>query len=105
MQHDIFQTTAQQWIALFDQGAHRAITGWRQGGEQLGQMARGRWDSAFAESSPQLSEETRRNASHFRDVVAGCYTRGVSLSAEGAERAVTTLVSAARATLGGRMPR
>ena len=105
MQHDIFRTTAQQWIALFDTGAHRAIAGWREGGEQLGQLARGRWDSAFVESSPQMSEETRRNASHFREVMASYYTRGISLSADGAERAVSTLVGAAQAAMGGRMPR
>jgi hypothetical protein len=105
MQATAFRTTARQWISGFDSGAHRAIAGWRTGGERLGQAARTRWDRAFAESSPQLSPETRRNASHFRDVVAGYYTRGIDLSATGAERAVSTLVEAAQTAVDGRIPR
>jgi hypothetical protein len=105
MQATEFRATARQWISGFDSGAHRAIAGWRTGGERLGRSARGRWDRAFAESSPQLSPETRRNAGHLRDVVAGYYTRGVELSASGAERAVGTLVQAAQSALDGRMSR
>jgi len=100
MDKTAFRSTAQQWISGFDTGAHRAIAGWRAGGDRLGQAARSRWERAFAESSPQLSPETRRNASHFRDVVAGCYSRGIELSASGAERAVATLVQAAQAAVG-----
>ena len=105
MQASSFRSTAGQWISGFDNGAHRAIAGWRAGGERLGQAARTRWDRAFAESSPQLSPETRRNASHLRDVVAKRYTRGIELSATGAERAVAALVQAAQAAVDGRMPR
>jgi hypothetical protein len=103
MDKDSIRSTAQQWIAGFDTGAKRAIAGWRAGGERFGDSARHRWDRAFAESSPQLSPETRRNASHLRDVVAGGYSRGIELSATGAERAVDTLVQAARSALNGRM--
>jgi hypothetical protein len=105
MQTETIRATAQHWIAGFDQGAHRAIAGWRTGADRLGAATRRRWDKAFAESSPQLSEETRRNASHFRDVFSGWYGRGVDLSATGAERAVTTLVDAAQAAVDGRMAR
>jgi hypothetical protein len=105
MQATPFRTTARQWISGFDSGAHRAIAGWRSGGERLGEAARQRWDRAFAESSPKLSPETQRNASHFREVVAGYYARGVELSATGAERAVSTLVEAAQSAVDGRIPR
>jgi hypothetical protein len=105
MDKNALRSTAQQWISGFDIGAHRAIAGWRTGGDRLGQVARARWDRAFAESSPQLSPETRRNASHFRDVVAGCYSRGLELSATGAERAVASLVEAAQSAVAGRMAR
>ena len=100
MNTQAFQATAQQWISGFDHGAHRAIAGWRSGAGRLGEMARTRWDHAFAQSSPQLSPDTRRNASHFRDVVAGYYVRGIDLSTTGAERAVSTLVEAAEAAAG-----
>ena len=105
MDKTVLHSTAQHWIRGFDSGAHRAIAGWRSGGDRLGQAARVRWDRAFAESSPQLSPETRRNASHFRDVVAGCYSRGIALSANGAERAVASLVRAAQGAVAGRMAR
>jgi hypothetical protein len=100
-----FRGTARQWISGFETGAQGAIAGWRSGAERLGDLARARWDRAFAESSPQLSAETRRNASHFRDVVAREYGRGVALSVTGAERAVATLVQAAERAAGGRMAR
>jgi hypothetical protein len=105
MQRTRFVSSAQQFVNGFDTQAHRAIAGWRSGSDRLGQAARTRWDRAFAESSPQLSAETRRNATHLRDVVARNYALGVELSASGAERAVTTLVAAAQAALAGRMPR
>jgi hypothetical protein len=105
MDKNAFRSTAQHWIGGFAAGAERAIAGWRTGGDRLGQAARDRWDRAFSESSPQLSPETRRDASHFRDVVAGCYSRGIALSASGAERAVASLVQAAQAAVGGRIAR
>ena len=105
MQEQKFGRAAEQCIRGFDAGARRAIAGWRSGGDRLGRAARARWDRAFAESSPQLSPETRRNASHFRDVVARRYVSGIELAASGAERAVDGLVHAARAAVAGRMPR
>ena len=105
MNTETIRTTAQQWITTLDQRAHRAIAGWRCGADRLGTAARQRWDTAFAESSPQLSEETRQNASHLRDVVSGWYGRGIELSTAGAERALDALVRSAQATAGGRMAR
>ena len=92
-------STARQWIAGFDSNARRAIGAWREGGERFGGFARERWDGAFAQAKPKLSPETRRNASHARDVFAGLYTRGIDLSATGAEAAVATLVVAAKAAV------
>lgn len=99
MDHASIRNTAEQWIGGFDTQGHRAIAGWRTAGERLGQAARSRWDRAFAESSPQLSAETRRNASHFRDVVARYYVQGMDLSATGAERALEASVQAAQAAV------
>ena len=82
MDTQTLRASARQWIKRFDGGAHRAIAGWRCGADRVGSAARRRWDTAFAESGPNLSEETRRN-----------------------ERAVDTLVDAARAAVAGRMPR
>lgn len=91
-----FRTAAEQWITGFDGQAHQAVSELRRSGDRLGQFARQRWDRAFAESSPQLSEETRRNASHARDVFARWYGKGVDVSTAGAERAVDAFVGLAR---------
>jgi hypothetical protein len=96
MNTETFAPTAEQWIHHFDAGAQRAIAAWRDGGEQLGTLARERWDSALASSRKQLSKETQRNAERTREAVAGFYAKGLELSAAGAETAVTTLVDAAR---------
>ncbi|MCG2594092.1 hypothetical protein LZ009_15025 [Ramlibacter sp. XY19] len=96
MNTERFAPVAEQWIHLFDNGAQRAIGAWRDGGEQLGALARERWDSALAASRKELSKETLRNAARTRQAVAGAYAKGLELSTAGAETAVGTLVQAAR---------
>jgi hypothetical protein len=99
MDTQTFRSSAEHWIDVVDAQARRAIAAWRTGGESFGHAARERWDRAFAESSPQLSAETRRNASHLRDVVARRYACGVDAAAQGAERAVAAVVHAAHAAV------
>ena len=94
-----FNTAATQWVDGFGNAAHTAIGAWREGGDRLGELARARWDAAFKEASPELSAETRRNATNARKVIGGYYTKGVALSASGAEVAVDTVVQAARDAL------
>jgi hypothetical protein len=89
-------SVAHQCIDGFGSTAHVAIDAWRDGGERLGQAAKSRWDAALKQSAPKLSPETRRNAAHAQKVLGGYYSRGVRLSAGGAEVAVDTLVQAAR---------
>jgi hypothetical protein len=96
MNTENFAPTAEQWIARFDTGAQRAIAAWRDGGGQLGSLARERWDGALARSRKQLSRETQRNAERTREAVAGVYAKGIDLSAAGAEAAITALVDGAR---------
>jgi hypothetical protein len=90
-----FSKTAATAIETFGTTAHTAIDAYREGSERLGQFAGQRWNHAFRKASPQLSAETRKNATHARKVFAGYYSRGVQLSASGAEVAVDTVVQAA----------
>ena len=99
MDKQALSSTARQWITGFDSNARRAIVAWREGGDRLAGVARERWDTAFEQAAPKLSAETRRNASHARDVFAGLYAKGILLSAGGAEAAVETLVDVARAAV------
>jgi hypothetical protein len=94
-----YSTTATHFVEAFGTTAHSAITAWRAGGERLGQFAGTRWNSAFREASPRLSAETRRNAQHARKVIGGYYSRGIALSASGAQVAVDTVVQAGTAAI------
>jgi len=91
-----FSTVATQLIDGFDQTAHQVIGLYRDGGERIAAAAKQRWDAALKESSPQLSAETRKNATHAQKVIGGYYVKGIDLAASGAEVAVDTLVQAAR---------
>jgi hypothetical protein len=91
-----FSTVATQLIDGFDQTAHQFIGLYRDGGERIAAAAKQRWDAALKESSPQLSAETRKNATHAQKVIGGYYVKGIDLAASGAEVAVDTLVQAAR---------
>lgn len=96
MKNTNFSTVAARVIDGFETTAERAVGAWRDGGERLGEFAGAQWDSAFAQSRAKLSAETRRNATQARKVFAGYYTRGVDLSASGAEVAAHALAQAAR---------
>jgi hypothetical protein len=96
MKNADFSTVASQVIDGIDTNAQKAIEAWREGGERLAEFAGAHWDTAFKQASPKLTAETRRNATHAKKVFAGYYTKGVALTASGAEVAVQTVVQAAR---------
>jgi hypothetical protein len=93
MKHQ-FTTTAKSAFTNFGTAAHKAIDLYREGGERLAAVAGERWDTAFEQSKKQLDAQTRKNATHARDVFAKYYGRGLALSADGAGMAVDTLVGA-----------
>ncbi|MBI5279263.1 MAG: hypothetical protein HY854_22720 [Burkholderiales bacterium] len=96
MTNERIASTANQLIDGFDTTAHHLIEAWLDGSERLGAAARQRWDAAFEQAKPQLSAETRKNATHARKVLGGYYTRGTEMTASGAAIAVDTVVQAAR---------
>ena len=90
-----FTTAATAALGRFGGAAHEAIDLYREGGERLAALAGERWNAAFEKAKPQLSAETRRNATNARKVFARCYDRALALSADGAGIAVDTVVGAA----------
>ena len=90
-----FSAAAANVIDAFGTTAHSAIDAYREGGQRLGELAGQRWTSAFRKASPKLTAETRKNAAHAKKVIGGYYTKGVQLSASGAEVAVETVVQVA----------
>ena len=96
---DKHEITAAATAALgrFGNAAHGAIDLYREGGASLAQAAAERWDSAFEQAKPQLSAETRRNATNAKKVFARYYGRALAMSADGAGIAIDTFVGAALA--------
>ena len=90
-----FSNAAANVIEAFGTTAHSAIDAYRAGGERLGQFAGQRWNTAFRKAGPQLTAETRKNAAHAKKVVGAYYSRGLRVSASGAEVAVDTAVQLA----------
>jgi len=100
MQATTFATAASELVDALGTTAHSAIDAARAGGERLGCLAGQRWDRAFHEASPQLSAQTRRNATHARQVFARYWRQGLALSTDGADRAVDAVVQAAGTAIG-----
>jgi hypothetical protein len=86
-------------IAGFGNGAHHVIGLYREGGERLADAMDQRWKAAFKQSAPKLTPETRKNAQHAHQVFSGYYTKGLAMSADGAQVVVDTLVGAAIAAV------
>lgn len=95
-----FTKAATKALGRFGDTAHRVIELYREGGERIGVVANERWDTAFEQARPQLSAQTRRNARNFKEVCGRYWSRGVTLSADGASIAVDTMVAAAIAGIG-----
>ncbi len=74
--------------------AHQGVGLYRKGGKRLATVLGKRWDTAFKDASPKLSAETRKNAAHAQKVVGSYYSRGLALSADGAEVVIDTLIGA-----------
>ena len=93
-----FTKTATGVIASAGTTAHQVIDAYQSGATRLNEFATDRWNSALKQSAPQLTAETRKNATHARKVFSGYYTKGLAMSADGATVVVDTLVGVARAT-------
>jgi hypothetical protein len=95
MDTNAFSASATSLLANFGNSAHQVIGAYREGGERLAATLEQRWKAALKESSPQLSPDTRRNAARAQQAFSGYYSKGLALSADGAEVVVDTLVGAA----------
>ena len=90
---NITQATTEA-LGRFGNAAHQAIGLYREGGERIATIVGERWDTAFAQSKAQLDAETRKNATHAKDVFGRYYSRALTLSADGAQIVVDTFVGA-----------
>ena len=68
------------------------IDAYRAGGERVVGLLEQRWNRALKESRTQLTAETVKNASAAQLVFSACYTKGLSLTTNGAQQMVSQLV-------------
>lgn len=79
-------------IASYGNTAKNVIQAYRAGGDRMVDFLEQRWDSAFQESSPQLTAEVRKNALNAQKVLGSYYAKGVAMTTEGAESVVDKFI-------------
>ncbi|MES2360289.1 MAG: hypothetical protein V4646_00660 [Pseudomonadota bacterium] len=90
-------TVASDLIASYGNTAKNVIDAYRAGGERVVDLLEQRWNRALKESRTQLTAETVKNASAAQLAFSTYYSKGLMLSADGAEQVVSQLVKVAEA--------
>lgn len=85
-------TVASNLIESYGNTAKNVIDAYRAGGERVVSLLEQRWNRALEESRPQLTAETIENASAAQLAFSACYTKGLSLTTNGAQQVVSQLV-------------
>lgn len=85
-------TVAGNLIESYGNTAKNVIDAYRAGGERVVSLLEQRWNRALEESRPQLTAETVENASAAQLAFSACYTKGLSLTTNGAQQVVSQLV-------------
>lgn len=82
-------------IESYGNTAKNVIHAYRAGGERVANLLEKGWDRALKESRSQLAEGVARNASSAQQVLNGYYTKGLTLTSDGAEQVVDQMVKLA----------
>ncbi len=79
-------------IESYGNTAKNVIQAYRAGGERLVGYFGKRWESALDESRPQLEKDVAKNASAAQKVLGAYTLKGVTLTADGADTVVDSVV-------------
>lgn len=90
-----FSTVATDVIESYGNTAKNVIHAYRAGGERVAGLLEKGWDRALKESRSQLAEGVARNANAAQQVLNGYYTKGLTLTSDGAEQVVDQMVKLA----------
>jgi predicted DsbA family dithiol-disulfide isomerase len=90
-------TVASDLITSYGNTAKNVIDAYRAGGERVVSLLEQRWNHALKASRTQLAAETVKNASAAQLAFSVYYTKGLTLTANGAEQVVSQLVKVAEA--------
>lgn len=88
-------TVATDVIESYGNTAKNVIHAYRAGGERVAGLLEKGWDRALKESRSQLAEGVARNANAAQQVLNGYYTKGLTLTSDGAQQVVDQMVKLA----------
>lgn len=92
-------TVAYDVIESSGNAAKNVVQAYRASGQRMAQLVAQRWDTAFAQSRPQLSVETAKNATAAKHLVGSFYTKGLISTTNGATDVIAKLVKLAGASV------
>jgi hypothetical protein len=88
-------TVATDVIESYGNTAKNVIHAYRNGGERVVDLLQKNWDRALRESRSQLAAGVASNATAAQQAVCGYYIKGLTLTTNGAEQAVSQIVKLA----------
>ena len=90
-------TVAADLIESYGNTAKNVIDAYRAGGERVVSLLEQRWNHALKQSRTELTAETAKNATAAQRAFSAIYTKGLSLTTNGAQQVVNQLVKVAGA--------
>ncbi|WP_341912902.1 hypothetical protein [Polaromonas sp. YR568] len=88
-------TVAADLIESYGNTAKNVIDAYRAGGERVVSELEQRWNRALKQSRSELSAEVAKNATAAQLAFSALYSKGLTLSSDGAEQVVSQLVKLA----------
>jgi hypothetical protein len=88
-------TVAADLIGSYGNTAKNVIDAYRAGGERVVTLLEQRWNQALKQSRTELTAETAKNATAAQLAFSAYYTKGLTLTTNGAQQVVTQLVKLA----------
>ncbi|MDP1742593.1 hypothetical protein [Polaromonas sp.] len=88
-------TVAADLIESYGNTAKNVIDAYRAGGERVVSLLEQRWNKALRQSRTELTDETAKNARAAQAAFSAYYTKGLTLTTNGAQQVVTQLVKLA----------
>jgi hypothetical protein len=82
-------------IATYGNTAKNVVNAYRVGSERVAGMVDQRWETALTKSAKRLSAEVRDNALSAQKKISGYCIKGITLSTDGAELAISRAVELA----------
>lgn len=90
-------TVATDVIESYGNTAKNVIHAYRAGGERVGNLLERGWDRALKESRSQLANGVAKNANAAQQALTSYYTKGLTVTSDGAEQVVDQVVKLAGA--------